>query len=224
MIEPLAGHHFCVPHWRTADAPFAHEFGQSVMLDNGAFSKWKRGRPTNWPRYYKWVDRWLAFPTTWAVIPDVINGGCEAQDQLLEEWPFQHRGAPVWHLDEPIARLLRLCDEWPKVCMGSTKEYQIVMNERWRARLDAAFNELAKRHRYIPWIHMLRGMRTVNGRWPFASLDSANVARSYWQDTRNKDPKKMAERWDAIQCKGHWKPRTANVGFVDRLRQSQGAW
>src|SRR6185312_4548263 len=114
---------FCVSHAAPADVRRCHEIGQSVMLDNGAFSKWKQGTATNWPAFYKWADQWLDYPTTWAVIPDVIDGGEEAQDALIDEWPFGERGAPVWHMDESLDRLARLCDTWPKVCIGSTSVY-----------------------------------------------------------------------------------------------------
>ena len=57
------------------------------MLDNGAFSKWKSNKITNWPKYYAWCDQWLDCPTTWAVIPDVIDAGSQEQDALIKEWP-----------------------------------------------------------------------------------------------------------------------------------------
>ena len=118
-LYELAGRCFCVSHANPGDVGLCHRIGQSVMLDNGAFSKWKRGKATDWPAYYAWVEKWLGWPTTWAVIPDVIDGGEEAQEALLREWPFAERGAPVWHMDEPLARLLRLCGKWPRVCVGS---------------------------------------------------------------------------------------------------------
>ncbi len=73
-LYQLAGRHFCVSHARPEDVHRVHQIGQSVMLDNGAFSKWKRGAETDWPAFYKWCERWLGYPTTWAVIPDVIDG------------------------------------------------------------------------------------------------------------------------------------------------------
>ena len=65
----LAGRHFCVSHMRPDDVTRCHQIGQSVMLDNGAFSKWKSGKQTDWESYYEWCDKWLDYPTTWAVIP-----------------------------------------------------------------------------------------------------------------------------------------------------------
>ena len=103
----LRGRHFCVSHAAPQDVRRAHEIGQSVMLDNGAFSKWKSGRETDWPAFYDWAEPWLAFATTWAVIPDVIDGGSQMQDALIREWPFGQKGAPVWHMDEPVADEVR---------------------------------------------------------------------------------------------------------------------
>src|SRR4051812_11078363 len=98
VLRDLAGRHFCVSHASPRDVARCHQIGQSVMLDNGAFSKWKRGATTDWPSYYDWIDPWLHYATTWAVIPDVIDGGSQIQDALVREWPFAHRGAPVWHM------------------------------------------------------------------------------------------------------------------------------
>ena len=94
----MGGRNFCVSHVRPDDVARCHQIGQSVMLDNGAFSVWKSKKVTNWPAFYDWCDRWLAYPTTWAVIPDVIDAGTQEQDALLREWPHGHRGAPVWHM------------------------------------------------------------------------------------------------------------------------------
>jgi hypothetical protein len=201
-LYELAGRNFCVPFSRPDDVRICHEIGQSVMLDNGAYVKWKTGKATNWSGYYLWADEWLAYPTTWAVIPDVIDGGAEQQDELLTQWPFGFRGAPVWHMDEPLSRLLTLAESWPRICFGSTAEFAVVQSSSWQRRMDEAFNTLARRHRQLPWIHMLRGMACVGERWPFASVDSTDVARNH---NRNQNtPLKLAQRWDRVQCSAKW--------------------
>jgi hypothetical protein len=63
-LYELAGRHFCVSHANPGDVARCHAIGQSVMLDNGAFTAWMAGKPANWPAYYEWADRWLDFPTT----------------------------------------------------------------------------------------------------------------------------------------------------------------
>lgn len=197
VLYTLAGRHFCVSHAAPGDVARAHAIGQSVMLDNGAFSAWMAQRPTDWPGYYAWCDRWLDHPATWAVIPDVIDGGAEAQDALLLEWPHGDRGAPVWHMDEPHARLMALCDEWPLVCIGSTAKYRFVMSDPWQRHMDLTFNELARTFGRMPRLHMLRGMQCAGHRWPFHSVDSTDVARNH--NRAHNSAEKMAKRWDAMQ-------------------------
>ncbi len=204
-LYELAGRHFCVSHLRPEDVTRVHQIGQSVMLDNGAFSKWKSGKVVDWPAYYAWCDVWLDYPTTWAVIPDEINAGTQEQDGLIREWPHGQRGAPVWHMDEPIHRLLRLCDEWPKVCFGSTEEYSVVLSDAWCRRMDEAFNEVSRRHRRLPWLHMLRGMQLSGRQWPFASVDSTDVGRNHSRPQNT--PRGLAERWDRMQCPARWVER-----------------
>ena len=209
-LYQLKGRCFCVSHAAPQDVERAHAIGQSVMLDNGAFSKWKSGRATSWGAYYAWAERWLAYPCTWAVIPDEIDGGEELQDALLSDWPFGHRGAPVWHMDEPLDRLLRLCDEWPRVCIGSTAEFATILSDPWRRRMDACWNAIsARRPRFLPWVHMLRGMQLAGQRWPFASVDSTDIARNHHRP--HNSPKEMAARWDAIQCPNSWEPADEQI-------------
>lgn len=201
----LAGRCFCVSHARPDQVDICHRIGQSVMLDNGAFSAWKRGHQPNWKEFYAWCDKWLSFPTTWAVIPDVVDGGSQLQDALLSEWPFGHRGAPVWHMDEPLDRLLRLVEAWPKVCIGSTAEYAVIGGEAWHIRMAEIWNEVSRRHRHLPYIHMLRGMQMAGSIYPFASVDSTDIAQNH--NRPQNTALDMADRWDAAQCPGEWKRR-----------------
>ena len=207
VLYSLAGRHFCVSHARPEQVARAHEIGQSVMLDNGAFSKWKRGYETNWASYYAWTDRWLHTPSTWAVIPDEIDAGSQQQDALIREWPHgRQQAAPVWHMDEPTHRLLRLCEEgWERVCIGSTAEYADVLSPPWQRRMDEAFNMLALTFGRLPRLHMLRGMQLSGRRWPFYSVDSTDVAQNH--NRPQNTARAMADRWDAMQCLGPWAAR-----------------
>lgn len=198
----LRGRHFCVSHADPRDVARCHELGQSVMLDNGAFSQWRRGAPTNWPGYYAWADRWLDYPTTWAVIPDVIGGTDEQNDALISEWPHGDRGAPVWHLHSPIDRLLRLTSAWPLVCVGSSGQFATVGSPEWERRMDEAFNALSRKNTRTPRTHMLRGLSCSGKRWPFYSVDSTNIARNH--NRPGNTPLAMADKWDGIQCAAGW--------------------
>ncbi|MBP0492121.1 hypothetical protein [Roseomonas indoligenes] len=213
-LYELAGRHFFVSFARPDQVRQAHSIGQSVALDNGAFSAWKRGYQPDWAGFYAWTDQWLAYPTTWAVIPDVIDAGTQEQDALLREWPHGKRqAAPVWHLDEPISRLLRLCDEgWSRVCMGSTAEYADVLSDAWERRMDECWNEIARTFARTPPIHMLRGLQLSGNRWPFASVDSTDIARNH--NRPGNTPRAMADRWDAMQCPARWTVRAEQEELV----------
>ena len=208
----LAGRCFCVSHARPDDVVRAHAIGQSVMLDNGAFSAWKRGHVPDWRAYYAWCDRWLDYPTTWAVIPDEIDAGAQMQDALIRDWPHGQRGAPVWHMDERSDRLLQLTEAWPRVCIGSTEAYAVVLSDAWCRRMDEAWNFLMRHHRRAPPIHMLRGMQTLGRRWPFASVDSTDIAQNH--NRPQNTPRAMADRWDAMQCPGTWHPQPEQMDLV----------
>lgn len=198
----MAGRNFCVSYVAPQDVKLAHDLGQSVMLDNGAFSHWRKQTEPDWPGYYRWIDPWLDYPTTWAVIPDVIDGTIGEQDQLINDWPYGTSGAPVWHMHEPLDRLVRLTDHWPRVCIGSSNIYRQVMSKLWIKRMDKVFDKLVQLDQRLPWIHMLRGMQCVGRQWPFASVDSTDIARNHNRD--HNVAWAMSDRWDAIQCPGRW--------------------
>lgn len=215
ILHELTGRHFCVSHAAPHDIKTCCEIGQSVMLDNGAFSKWKAGKATDFDAYLNWVDEWL-WPANWCVIPDVIDGAVEENDALVRRWPFKRQSAPVWHMNEPFVRLVWLCRDWPLVCIGSTAEYGDPGSRRWHFRMDAAFNELAKTFRRIPPLHMLRGMAMSGSPYPFASVDSTDIARNH--NRSQNGARAMADRWDSQQCPGAWSVRPVQAcAFTDTI-------
>lgn len=214
VLYTLAGRNFCVSHISPAQVKRVHDIGQSVMLDNGAFSKWKRGAATNWPGYYVWTEQWLAFNTTWVIVPDEIDAPSQVQDGLINEWPHGKRqSAPVWHMDEPIYRLLRLCEEdWNRVCIGSTAEYRNVLSPSWCRRMDELWDALIQTFGNAPPLHMLRGMQLSGMAWPFMSVDSTDVAQNH--NRPQNTALKMAMRWDAMQCPATWEPKAKQLELV----------
>ena len=48
-FNELAGKNFCVSFAKPQDVKTCHAIGQSVMLDNGAFSVWKRDNAMKFP-------------------------------------------------------------------------------------------------------------------------------------------------------------------------------
>ncbi len=204
ILLDLAGCNFCVSFAAPAQVEICHQIGQSVMLDNGAFSFWNKKKPTNWPGYMDWAEPWLDYQTTWAVIPDVIGGTAEENDVLLVDW-FKRglkRGAPVWHLHEPLDRLQRLCQVFPRVCFGSSAEYRNVGSVTWHRRMEEAFNSIDGTD---VWLHMLRGMKMSGSDYPFSSVDSADVAVNHHRPQNT--ALKMVRRWDALQNPAKWVPR-----------------
>lgn len=207
----MAGKNFCVSYANPSDADVCLRIGQSVMWDNGAFSLYTKGKAVDWASYYRWLEPRLGHPH-WAVIPDVIDGDVAANAELVRQWPYRRElSAPVWHMGEPIEVLLGFAEAFPRVCFGSSGAYWQVGSEPWCRRADEAFNELARRGP-LPWVHMLRGMAVAGKRWPFASVDSVNVARNF-KDT-DSCPEAMARVIDAVQCPIRWKTQPEQMDLI----------
>lgn len=203
VLLDLQGKHFCVSFAHGWDVERVHQIGQTVMLDNGAWTAWRKGKQYDPKKFYKWAAPWLEYHTTWAVIPDVIEGDEEANDLLLEQWPFpRSRGAPVWHLHESLDRLKRLCNAFPRVCLGSSGSYSRPGSKPWHGRMHEAMDAICTNGVPPVWLHMLRGMALVKTPiYPFASVDSSDVARNHHL---KKDALAKANRWDALQCPSRW--------------------
>lgn len=176
-IETMGGKHFCVSYARPDDLKRCLRIGQSLMLDNGAFSAKTRGLPFDRDGFYGWVEPLLAHPH-WSVVPDVIDGSEDEQREMVKSWPFRKEmGIPVWHLGLSISYLIELCDAWGRVCFGSAGEFWQIGTSKWCHRMDEAFNALVNTYgRQIPWVHGMRMLGQASGPWPLASADSTNVA------------------------------------------------
>lgn len=212
VLLTMAGRNFCVSYASPNDLRTCMQIGQSVMLDNGAFSAWTRGYVPDWAAYYKWVAPHLS-PVHWAVAPDVIDGD-EAQNlALAHQWPHRREWAGVvWHLHESLDHLARLADAWPRVCFGSSGAYADPSSHVWHERIDAAWNMLERTGRR-PWVHMLRAaQQACDGPWPFASCDSTNVARNHASSDRSAAT--MAAAIDAKNPGVRWQARPEQMELV----------
>ncbi|WP_156318126.1 hypothetical protein [Blastomonas sp. AAP25] len=157
------------------------------MLDNGAFSEWqaamKRGDEwfvrDDWSPYYRWLEPRL-HGNRWAIIPDAPGAPSQLNDALLTDWPFgPERAAPVWHMDAPVERLLRLCDRFPRVCMAWTGmgADKAVGCQAWFERMFEIAPRLEGRWQQI---HHLRGV-LIAREFPFASADASSGAQNGWR-------------------------------------------
>ena len=178
----LSGRHALIPCGRTEDLGTASEVCQTFVLDNGAFTAWRSGKPIqDWHEYYRFVDEWRRHPAfRWAIIPDVINGDEADNDELLACWPYDECGVPVWHLHESLDRLYRLVSAYPTVALGSSGQWAVPGDEAWWERMAEAM-EVACDDSGRP-LCKLHGLRMLNpevfGRLPLASADSTNAVQN----------------------------------------------
>jgi hypothetical protein len=131
----------------------------------------------DWTPYFDWLEPRLFQPGRWAVIPDAPGAPSQLNDSLLPLWPFGERGAPLWHMDGPIERLLRLCDRYPRVCLGWVGKGKSLDNPAYHARMDEVAPALGNRW---PVLHMMRGL-AVLPMYPFASADGTTLAQNGWR-------------------------------------------
>lgn len=205
QLLKMGGRCFCVSYAEPRDLDVCLRIGQSVMLDNGAFSAHTRGLQFDPKGFYAWIDPHLGHPH-WGVIPDVIDGTVEQQRAMVSTWPYRKSlGLPVWHLGLPIDYLLELCDQWERVCFGSTAQFWNIGAPAWRKRMDEAFNALSRTFGRLPWVHGLRMLGQAGGPWPLASADSVNVARNFKDYQRCADC--MAHRIDSTNHNTLWTER-----------------
>lgn len=181
-LKAWKSRHAFISFANAGQLPLASEVCQSFALDNGAFSFWTKKRVVNWHEYYAFVARWGNHPRfSFAVIPDVIGSSSEENDALIAEWPHgKFAGAPVWHMNEPDERFIRLCRDFPRVCIGSMGEYDAKRPRRCVARLRDLIRHVVDENGYP--ITKLHGLRMLNAdifrHIPLSSADSTNVARN----------------------------------------------
>lgn len=155
---------------------------EKVAIDNGAFSYFNKERIDRaiWTEFYRWLMRYYHHEKmNFFVIPDVIAGGEEENDRLIRELPtmFREKAAPVWHLHESLERLVRLCEEWPRVCFGSSGQYAVIRTKLWHQRMTEAFTEIYIKRQFLTKIHGLRMLDgRVLGNYPLDTADSTNLA------------------------------------------------
>jgi len=178
----LVGRHALVPFPRQDDIGIVADVCQSFVLDNGAFSTWKRGEKLDVSGFQIWTHEWRRHPGfDWAIIPDVIDGDEESNDILIETWQdagLKDFGAPVWHLHESLERLHRLATEWRVVCLGSSGQWATPGTAAWWIRMGQAMQAVTNENgRPICKLHGLRMLAPeIFARLPLSSADSTNAA------------------------------------------------
>jgi hypothetical protein len=178
----LMGRHALVPFPRQDDIAVVADVCQSFILDNGAFSVWKRGLKLDTLGYMAWVKDWCKHPGfEWALIPDVIDGGEQENDALIMDFAdagLSRYGVPVWHLHESFERLERLSAAWPTIALGSSGQWANPGTSKWWNRISDVMDVLCDEHgRPLARLHGLRMLDPdIFTRLPLASADSTNAA------------------------------------------------
>ena len=175
----LMGRHALVPFSYREDVGIVADVCQSFVFDNGAFSVWRSGGVLDADGYIDWCREWHRHPGfDWALIPDVIGGDEAENDALLDKWPSDIRGVPVWHLHESLDRLVRICRTYSTVALGSSGQWATPGTALWWARMAGAMRSICDEHgRPICRLHGLRMLDPeVFSRLPLASADSTNAA------------------------------------------------
>lgn len=188
-LRAWKGRHAFISYHRPDQIKMAAEVTQSFALDNGAFSVWKEagGARPDWSGFYAFVEAWRRHPRfDFAVVPDVIEGSEADNDELAAQWPFpRHQGAVVWHTNESTERLVRLANEWPRVCIGSSGEYDVSRPNHLVERMRKVLPAICDSNGYP--ICKLHGLRMLNAKvfkhLPLSSADSTNVARNIGIDS-----------------------------------------
>lgn len=225
--EILKGRHAMVSFAHPDQVVLVADICQSFVLDNGAFSAWKQGRHVDWAEYISFVRDWYRHPAfDWAIIPDVIDGDEQANDDLLAWWVdrWPNFGVPVWHMHESIERLYGLCQAWPRVALGSSGEFASVGTAQWWGRMGEAMERVTENGYPICKLHGLRMLdQSIFTRLPVSSGDSATVAVNIGLDVvwagRYKPPTKaargvvLAERIESRQSAATWKTGAVQEEF-----------
>jgi len=190
-VEILRGRHALVSYAHTDQLNVVLDQCQSFILDNGAFSEWKKtGGGINFADYHKWVQGFAQHPNfDWCLIPDVIGGEEEENVDLVYKWlrtGSQAKGVPVYHMHESLEWLEWLVDNFEWVAIGSSGQWPNPgvggwwdrMNELMSVCCDGDGRPKAKLH----------GLRMLDPEifkhLPLSGADSTNAARNNNQLSR----------------------------------------
>jgi len=185
-----AGGHVFLSFAHSGQQRVATTIAQSFAVDNGAYSAWMAGEPiTDWAPFWEWALEMSKHPSCdFVVAPDVIGGSENDNDRLVGE-AGQHLPdwcvAPVWHMHESLGRLDSMCDDFTRICIGSSGEYSDPGSQKWWGRMVEAMATACDGGVPRCKIHGLRMLDPdVFTRIPLSSADSTNIGRNIGIDSR----------------------------------------
>jgi len=173
------GRHAFVSFADQDDLQIALECCQSIALDNGAFTNWKKGGEIDVPAYMAWASS-LGHCVDFAVIPDVIGGTVDQNADLLVQWLRAAPsvvGVPVYHMHEPLEYLAELVADWNMIAIGSSGEWPTPGAVRWWRRMSEVMQVVCDQNgRPRCRVHGLRMLSPdVFQHLPLYSADSTNA-------------------------------------------------
>jgi hypothetical protein len=188
IVRFLKGRHALVSFANQQDIDVVAKVCASFVLDNGAFTFWKRGeqvpggKSPDWDTYVEWVNTWVAHPGfDWWIIPDVIDG-TEDDNLKLTFWyrTAAPNGVPVYHMHESLEHLERLIAAFPRIALGSSGQWPTPGTKSWWIRM-AEIMSVACDSNGRPRVK-LHGLRMLNpdvySALPLSSADSCNAGRN----------------------------------------------
>ena len=177
----LRGRHAMVSFANPSNLGVALEVCQSVVLDNGAFTLWRKGGDVDVPKYRAWVNALAGHPSLdWCLIPDKIDGNEQDNRALVDAWSCEVESVPVWHMHESLGFLDYLICHFRTVALGSSGQWPTPGTDSWWRRMGEAMAvacDAAGRPRAR--LHGLRMLAPeVFTRLPLASADSTNAVKN----------------------------------------------
>lgn len=180
----LAGRHALIPFARPDNLDAAIDVATSFVLDNSAFSLWRRGGDVDVAAYHAWVESVADAPgLDWCLIPDKIDGTEQQNVELVTTWlrmGCRAKSVPVWHLHESLDWLDYLVTHFETVALGSSGQWATPGTAAWWDRMAQAMavacDEAGRPRAKLHGLRMLN--RRIFTRLPLASADSTNAARN----------------------------------------------
>lgn len=220
--EFLKGRHALISFEHQQDLAVAMEVCKTFVLDNGAFTKWKKdGGRVDFNAYYDWVHSLCRHPGfRWCLIPDTIDGLEMENQDLVHKWIRRGataKGIPVWHFHESLEWLKYLVENFEWVALGSSGLWPNPGTKNWWERMheimDVCCNDKGEP------LCKLHGLRMMNPkiftRLPLSSADSTNAARNsnqlkrfgqYKPPTRGQRAAAIADRIEVFNSSPIWIP------------------
>jgi len=190
-VEILRGRHALVSFAHQQDLPIVLDVCQSWVLDNGAFSEWRKtGGRVDFAAYLEWVTNLYRHPGfDWCLIPDTIDGTEEDNSDLIMKWlkiAPKTKGVPVWHMHESMEWLEWLVKRFEWVALGSSGQWPHPGKGDWWNRMAEIMDVCCDAEgRPKCKLHGLRMLDPEIFKYlPLAGADSTNAARNNNQFNR----------------------------------------